>query len=52
MYKKEVFINTRTRYGEKVFLLPIDKIEATDINYPEDYELAKAIYSLKNIEKR
>lgn len=52
MYKKEVFMNTGTRYGEKVFLLPIDKIEATDINYPDDYELAKAICSLKIVEKR
>lgn len=43
MYKKEVFKNTGTRYGENVFLLEIDKIEALDINYPVDYELAKAV---------
>lgn len=44
MYQKDVFINTGTRYGDKVYLLTLDKVEATDINYPDDYKLAQAIW--------
>lgn len=46
MYKKEVFQNTGTRYGQKVYLLTVDKLEATDINYPDDYQLAQAICAM------
>jgi CMP-N-acetylneuraminic acid synthetase len=43
MYRKEVFVDSGTRYGKNPYLMTIDRIEALDINYREDYELAKAI---------
>ena len=46
MYKKDVFVETGTRYGNNVYLLKIDKVEATDINYMDDYHLAQAICSI------
>jgi len=45
MYKKEVFINTGTKYGDNIFFIHIDKIESHDINYHDDYLLAQAIYA-------
>jgi CMP-N-acetylneuraminic acid synthetase len=47
MYKKEVFLNTGTRYGEKIYFVKVDKIEATDIDEKSDYELAQAILAVK-----
>ena len=48
MYKKEVFLQTGTRYGKNPHFMILDKIEATDINYKDDYELAQAICSMRN----
>jgi CMP-N-acetylneuraminic acid synthetase len=50
MYRKEVFERTGTRYGKNPYLLRLDKIEATDINYAEDYELAEAICVMRGAE--
>jgi CMP-N-acetylneuraminic acid synthetase len=51
MYRKEVFLKTGTRYGENIYFDAVDKIEATDINYPADYELAQAILAVKKTAK-
>jgi CMP-N-acetylneuraminic acid synthetase len=48
IYKKEVFTQTQTRYGEKPYFIRFDKIEAIDINYADDYELAKAVCTMRN----
>jgi CMP-N-acetylneuraminic acid synthetase len=42
-YKREVFIDHRSRYGDKPYLLEIDSIEAIDIDYPDDFKLAQAV---------
>jgi len=51
MYKKEVFLNTETRYGKNPYLMILDRIESFDINYQDDYELAQAIYSVRKTHK-
>ena len=48
MYRKEVFLKTGTRYGNNPYFMILDKIEAIDINYLDDYRLAQAVYSLRN----
>ena len=48
MYRKEVFMKSGTRYGANPFFLILDKIEAIDINYNDDYRLAQAICSMHN----
>jgi CMP-N-acetylneuraminic acid synthetase len=48
MYRKEVFSSTGTRYGKNLYFMVMDKIEAIDINYKDDYELAQAVYALRN----
>jgi CMP-N-acetylneuraminic acid synthetase len=48
IYKKEVFVDSKTRYGTKPYFIKIDKIEAIDINYQHDYDLAKAVVLMKN----
>jgi CMP-N-acetylneuraminic acid synthetase len=46
MYRKEVFLNGRTDYGARPLFIKIGRIEALDIDYMEDYELAKAIITI------
>lgn len=41
--RKEALFKTRRRIGENPYLLNVSSIEAIDINYPDDYELAKYI---------
>ncbi|MCT4619637.1 MAG: cytidyltransferase [Marinisporobacter sp.] len=41
--KKKVAHEKRMRYGEKVYLLEADPVEAIDINYSKDFELAAYI---------
>ncbi|MDR1061703.1 MAG: acylneuraminate cytidylyltransferase family protein [Clostridiales bacterium] len=48
MYRKEVFANSGTRYGKNPFFMVIDKIEAVDINYRDDYELAQAVCRMRD----
>jgi len=47
MYRKEVFTSTGTRYGKKPYFMQLDKIEAVDINQKDDYELARAICTMR-----
>jgi CMP-N-acetylneuraminic acid synthetase len=45
VFTKEVIRKFKSRIGERPFLLEVSKIEAIDINYPVDFEIADAIYS-------
>jgi CMP-N-acetylneuraminic acid synthetase len=49
MYRKEVFTSTGTRYGKNPYFMLLDKIEAVDINYRDDYELAQAICTMRDL---
>ena len=44
VFKKEVFLKYRARTGVKPYQKEEDEIESIDIDYPEDFELANAIY--------
>jgi CMP-N-acetylneuraminic acid synthetase len=50
VFRKEVFLNTGRRIGTNPFIREVSEIEAIDIDYPEDFEVANAIYKeiLKN----
>jgi len=41
--KKEIAHKKQMRYGENVYLLEADPIEAIDVNYPKDFEFAEYI---------
>lgn len=41
--RKEALFTTQRRIGDNPYLLNVSPVEAIDINYPEDYELAKLI---------
>lgn len=43
MMKKDVALKTQKRYNENVYLLEAEAIEAVDVNYPEEFELANYI---------
>ncbi len=44
IYNYDVIQNLNRRIGNKPYLLEVDAIEATDINYPDDFEIADALY--------
>ena len=50
VFTKETFLKYNRRVGVKPFIKNVNKIEAIDIDYPEDFEIANAIYKgvLKN----
>lgn len=50
VFKKETFQKYNRRVGVKPYVKEVDKIEAMDIDYPEDFEICNAIY--KEIIKR
>jgi CMP-N-acetylneuraminic acid synthetase len=45
IFKRDVIQSLKTRIGKKPLLLEISKIEAIDINYPDDFEIADAVYT-------
>lgn len=45
MYTKELIKKYKRRVGDKPCLIEVSKIEATDINNPEDFIIADAIYN-------
>ena len=45
VFTKNVIQNRRSRIGEKPYLQVVSAIEATDINNPDDFIIADAIYS-------
>ena len=44
IFKRQMFLETGRRIGYRPYICEVDKIEETDINYPEDFEIANAIY--------
>jgi CMP-N-acetylneuraminic acid synthetase len=46
VYKREVWLNGRSRYSERPYFMVCGRIEALDIDYPEDFKLAEAIFEL------
>ena len=45
IYTKELMLMEHRRVGHKPYLVEITKIEATDIDEPEDFKIANAIYN-------
>lgn len=44
VFTKEVFMNGNRKVGYKPYLCEVDAYEAIDIDYPEDFQIANAIY--------
>ncbi len=44
IFTRKVFLETRRRIGYRPYICEVDKIEETDVNYSEDFEIANAIY--------
>lgn len=44
VFTKESFIKNNRRLGVKPYIKEVGKIEAMDIDYPEDFEIANAVY--------
>lgn len=47
IYKKEIITKLNRRIGINPFLVEVSKIEATDIDELEDFQIANAIYNMK-----
>ena len=45
IYRKAVISDKHRRIGDNPYLVEVDKVEATDINNPEDFLLADAIFN-------
>lgn len=44
VFTKESFKKHNRRLGSHPYIKEVDKIEAMDIDYPEDFEICNAIY--------
>lgn len=44
VFTKDSFIKNNRRLGEKPYIKEVGKIEAMDIDYPEDFDIANAVY--------
>jgi CMP-N-acetylneuraminic acid synthetase len=44
VFTKESFLKHNRRLGSKPYVKEVSKIEAIDIDYPEDFDIANAIY--------
>lgn len=44
VFTKELFVSSSRRVGFRPYICEVDAFEATDIDYPEDFEIANAIY--------
>ncbi len=44
VFRKETFMNYKRRVGVNPFIQVVGRIEAMDIDYPEDFDIANAIY--------
>lgn len=44
VFTKESFLKNNRRLGERPYIREVGKIEAMDIDYPEDFEIANAVY--------
>ena len=47
VFSKDTFQKFNRRVGVKPYICEVDKIEAMDIDYPEDFEICDAIYKLR-----
>lgn len=45
VFSREVMLKYNSRTGGKVYIHPIGKIEGIDIDYPEDFAIADAVYT-------
>jgi CMP-N-acetylneuraminic acid synthetase len=45
VYRKDVWTVGRSRYSDNPYLMICDKIEALDIDYPDDFKLCEAVYN-------
>lgn len=46
IFTKQSFYNNESRIGKKPYMYEIDKIEAVDIDEPQDFIIAEALYKL------
>ena len=44
VFTKDVFLKTGRRIGLNPYVCEVEKLEETDIDYPEDFQIANAIY--------
>ena len=44
VFKKDSFLKHNRRLGSRPYIKEVDKIEAMDIDYPEDFDIANAVY--------
>lgn len=44
VFTKELFLSSGRRVGFRPYICEVDAFEAVDIDYPEDFEIANAIY--------
>lgn len=44
VFKKEVFTKMKRRIGLKPYIMEVSGVESIDIDYPEDFEIANAVY--------
>lgn len=44
VFTKESFLRNNRRLGNKPYIKEVGKIEAMDIDYPEDFDMANAVY--------
>ena len=51
MFTSDLIKRSKRRVGDKPYLVEVSKIEATDINNPEDFVVADAIFNLHNFNK-
>jgi CMP-N-acetylneuraminic acid synthetase len=45
VFTREIMFKYNSRTGGRVYIHPIGKIEGIDIDYPEDFEIADAVYT-------
>ncbi len=44
IFSREAMLRCHSRTGDRPFLVEVSKLEAVDIDYPLDFEMAKALY--------
>lgn len=49
IYKKEVMSELHRRIGEKSYIVEVGEIEGIDIDEPEDFEIADAVFNYKKL---
>lgn len=50
LFKKDLFLKSERRIGFKPFIKIVSQIEGHDIDYPEDFEIAKALIKAGKVE--